>query len=85
LRPLRGGGQKIITAVRAPEFLYEKREFYFIEMNTRVEAYRDRVDHRRGHCAHQIMVAAGERLPFVQRDINWAGHSIECRIAEGPA
>jgi acetyl-CoA carboxylase biotin carboxylase subunit len=56
------------------EFLYEDGEFYFIEMNTRVDIVQE-----------QIRVAAGEKLRFRQKDIALKGHAIECRInAEDP-
>jgi acetyl-CoA carboxylase, biotin carboxylase subunit len=65
------------------EFLYENGEFYFIEMNTRVQVEHPvtEMDHRHRHRAHQIAVAAGEKLPFTQRQIvQLRGHAIECRI-----
>lgn len=70
------------------EFLVDKRgDFFFLEMNKRLQVE---------HCVTemltsldlvklQIAVAAGDKLPFGQKDVRWEGHSIECRInAEDP-
>ncbi|MDY6010156.1 MAG: acetyl-CoA carboxylase biotin carboxylase subunit [Duodenibacillus sp.] len=64
------------------EFLYENGEFYFIEMNTRVQVEHPVTEFVTGVdiIAEQIRIAAGERLSFRQRDITPKGAAIECRI-----
>ena len=64
------------------EFLYENGEFFFIEMNTRLQ-----VEHPVTEMItdidlvrEQIRVAAGEELGYTQDDVTFSGHSIECRI-----
>ncbi|MEG1065002.1 MAG: acetyl-CoA carboxylase biotin carboxylase subunit [Comamonas sp.] len=69
------------------EFLYENGEFYFIEMNTRVQVEHTITEMITGIdiVRTQIMVAAGEKLPFTQRQIEFKGHAFECRVnAEDP-
>ncbi|MET1254917.1 acetyl-CoA carboxylase biotin carboxylase subunit [Aliikangiella maris] len=69
------------------EFLYEKGEFYFIEMNTRVQVEHPVSEMITGVdiIKEQLRVAEGQPLSFKQEDIHLRGHSIECRInAEDP-
>lgn len=69
------------------EFLYEDGEFYFIEMNTRVQVEHPVTEMITGVdiVQEQINIAFGEKLRFRQTDIDLKGHAIECRInAEDP-
>lgn len=64
------------------EFLYEDGEFYFIEMNTRIQVEHPITEYITGIdlIREQIRVAQGEKLQFTQQDIRFKGHAIECRI-----
>ncbi|MFZ8992738.1 MAG: acetyl-CoA carboxylase biotin carboxylase subunit, partial [Candidatus Puniceispirillaceae bacterium] len=69
------------------EFLYENGEFFFIEMNTRLQVEHPITEEITGIdlVREQIRIAAGLPLSFSQEDVKFTGHAIECRInAEHP-
>ena len=64
------------------EMLYENGNFYFIEMNTRIQVEHPITEMISGFdlVKEQINVASGKKLSIKQKDIKFKGHSIECRI-----
>jgi acetyl-CoA carboxylase biotin carboxylase subunit len=69
------------------EFLFEKGEFYFIEMNTRVQVEHPVTEMITGIdiVREQILIADGQKLSFTQDEVQIKGHAVECRInAEDP-
>jgi acetyl-CoA carboxylase biotin carboxylase subunit len=88
-------GKVVVDAVKAIgylgvgtiEFLYENGEFFFIEMNTRLQVEHPVTEAITGIdlVREQIRIAAGLPLSFTQEEIDFEGHAIECRInAENP-
>ena len=83
-------GKVVVDAVKAIgylgvgtiEFLYENGEFFFIEMNTRLQVEHPVTEAITGIdlVREQIRIAAGEPLSFRQEDVVFEGHAIECRI-----
>src|SRR5687767_5854622 len=89
-------GSTVVDAARAVQYtnagtfeflLDDKQNFYFLEVNTRVQVEHPVTEFITGVdiVKEQIRIAAGERLSFKQGDVTFNGHSIECRVnAEDP-
>ena len=84
---LRWQKHRIILTPGSVEFLYSQGNYYFMEMNTRLQVEHTITEIITGVdlVKQQIAIAAGETLPFEQADLSIRGHAIECRInAEDP-
>ncbi len=88
-------GEAAVAAARAVdytnagtiEFLFQDGQFFFLEMNTRIQVEHPVTELVTGIdlVQWQLRIAGGERLPFTQSDIQWQGHAIECRITSEDA
>ena len=83
----RAAAQMGYLGVGTMEFLYQDGEFFFIEMNTRLQVEHPITEAITGVdlVREQIRIASGEKLSFTQEEVTFTGHAIECRInAEHP-